>query len=107
MVAIVFLVVQAASVLVFGGLGLFIAFISDSCGASSVCDTDRIAIGMMTPLAVAVIFFLVSLVQTIVRMRADKSVWWVPIVWTVLSAGGVVLGFAIAESGVSPNGSLL
>lgn len=106
-VAIVFLVLQAASALVFGAFGLFIAFVSDSCGASSTCNTDLIAIGMMTPLAVAVIFFIVSLVLTIVRMRDGRSVWWVPIVFTVLSAGGIVLGFVIAASGVSPNGTLL
>jgi zinc transporter ZupT len=105
--AIVLLVLQAFSVLLFGGLGLFIAFISDSCGASSTCDSDRIALGMMTPLGVSVLLFVVSLVQVVLRMRADRSVWWVPIVWTVLSAGGVVLGFVVAESGVAPNGSLV
>lgn len=106
-VAVLLLVLQAASVLVFGGIGLFIAFVSDSCGASSVCDTDRIAIGMMTPLGVAVAFFLISLVQTIARIRAGRSAWWVPILWTVLSASGVVIGFMIAASGVAPNGSLV
>ena len=106
-VAILFLVGQAVSVLVFGGFGLFIAFVSDSCGSSSTCDTGRIALGMMTPLAVALLLFIVSLVQTIKRMRDGKSAWWVPILWTVLSASGVVLGFVIAASGVSSNGSLL
>lgn len=107
MAAILLLVVQAASVLVFGAFGLFIAFVSDSCGASSVCNTDRIAIGMMTPFGVAVVFFVISLVQAIIRMRAGKSAWWVPIVWTVLSASGIVIGFMIAASGVAPDGSLL
>ena len=40
---IILLILQAGSVVVFGAFGLFIAFMSDSCGASSVCDTDRIA----------------------------------------------------------------
>lgn len=106
-VAILFLILQAVSVVVFGGLGLFVAFVSDSCGSSSTCDEGRIAAGMMTPLAVALLFFVISLVQTIRRMRAGKSVWWVPIVWTLLSASGVVLGFLVAISGVADNGSLL
>jgi len=106
-VAILLLALQAGSVVIFGGLGLFIAFVSDSCGSSSDCDTGRIALGMMTPLVVAVAFFVVSLVQTIKRLRAGRSAWWVPIVWTVLSASGVVLGFVIAASGVSSSGSLL
>lgn len=106
-VAILLLVLQAGSVLVFGALGLFIAFISDSCGASSVCDTDRIALGMMTPFGVAVLFFVISLVHTIKRMASGNSAWWVPILWTVLSASGVVIGFMVAASGVAPDGSLV
>ena len=96
-----------AIVLLFGGVGLFIAFVSDSCGSSSTCDTDRIAIGMMIPLGVSVLFFVISLVQVIRRVRADKSAWWVPILWTVLSASGIIIGFAVAASGVAPNHSLV
>ncbi|WP_209722585.1 hypothetical protein [Marmoricola sp. OAE513] len=106
-IPIILLVLQVGSVLVFGAFGLFIAFISDSCGASSTCDTDRIALGMMTPLGVAVLFFLISLVHSIKRMRADESAWWVPIVWTTLSASGIVIGFIVAASGVAANGSLV
>lgn len=104
---IVLLVLQAGSVLVFGGFGLFIAFISDSCGSSSTCDTNRIALGMMTPLAVSVVLFVVSLVHAIARMRGGRSAWWVPILWTFLSAFGIVIGFMVAASGVSSNGSLV
>ena len=93
-VAILGLVVQAFAGLVFSGFGLFIAFVSDSCGASSECDTDRIALGMMTPLAVCIVLFIVSLVMTLKRMADGRSCWWVPILWTVLSFGGIILGFA-------------
>jgi Family of unknown function (DUF6264) len=104
---IVFLVLQAVSVLVFGGMGLFIAFISDSCGSSSTCDDGRIAAGMMTPLGVSVLLFVVALIHAITRMRAHRSSWWVPVLWTLLSVGGVVLGFFVAASGVAPDHSLV
>lgn len=106
-IAILGLVVQAGSVLVFGGFGLFIAFVSDSCGASSECNEDLIAAGMMTPLVVSVVIFVVSLVMTIKRFADGRSVWWVPIVWTVVSMGGIVLGFVVATAGVAPNGELV
>lgn len=105
-VAIIGLVVQALAGLVFSGFGLFIAFVSDSCGASSECDTDRIALGMMTPMAVCILFFVISLVMTIRRIAQGRPAWWVPILWTVLSFGGIILGFVVASSGVAPNGSL-
>jgi hypothetical protein len=106
-VAFVLLFAQAFSVLLFGGVGLFIAFVSDSCGSSSTCDDGRIAVGMMIPLGISALFFLISLIQVIRRVRADKSAWWVPILWTALSASGIVIGFAVAASGVAPNHSLL
>lgn len=104
---VVLLVLQALAVLVFGGLGLFIAFVSDSCGASATCDSDRIALGMMTPVVVAALFFVVSLVWSVKRLAQSRVAWWVPILMTVLSASGVVLGFAVAASGVHGNGSLV
>jgi hypothetical protein len=107
LVAFLLLFVQAFSVLLFGGVGLFIAFVSDSCGSSSTCDDGRIAAGMMIPLGVSALFFLISLVQTIRRVRANRSAWWVPLVWTFLSASGIVIGFAVAASGVAPNHSLV
>ena len=93
--------------MVFGAFGLFIAFVSDSCGSSTTCNTNLIAVGMLTPFAVAVLFFVISLVHTIKRIRANKPAWWVPVMWTVLSFGGIGAGFVVAIAGVSKNGSLL
>lgn len=105
-ITIVLLVLQALSVLVFGAFGLFIAFVSDSCGASARCNTDLIGAGMVTPLVVSVVLFVVSLVHSVAFMRAHKYSWWIPLLWTVLSGGGIALGFVVALSGVSSNGSL-
>ena len=104
---IVLLVLQAAGVLVFAAAGLFVVFVSDSCGAGdTTCDGGRIAWGVMTPPLVAAAFFVLSLIWSIKRMAQSRLAWWVPILMTVLSAGGVVLGFAIAASGVH-HGSLV
>jgi len=104
---IVLLVLQAAGVLVFAAAGLLIVFVSDSCGAAdTTCDSGRIAWGVMTPPLVAAAFFVISLVWSIKRMAQSRLAWWVPILMTVLSVGGVVLGYVIAASGVH-NGNLL
>jgi hypothetical protein len=104
---IVLLVLQGLGIFLFGALGLFIVFVSDSCGsADTTCDGGRIAWGVMTPPLVAVVLFVVSLVWSIKRMAQSRTAWWVPVLMTVLSAGGVVLGFVIAASGVH-NGNLL
>ncbi|WP_246004987.1 DUF6264 family protein [Nocardioides marmorisolisilvae] len=104
---IVLLVLQALGILVFGAFGLFIVFVSDSCGSSSTtCDDGRIAWGVMTPPLVAAGLFVISLIWSIKRMAQSRPAWWVPILMTVLSVGGVVLGFAIAASGVH-NGNLV
>lgn len=83
-------------------LGLFIAFASDSCGASSTCNEGLITLGMVTPLAVVALCFVLSLFFTIRRLQAGRMAWWVPLVFTVLSVSGLVLGFALASAGVTP-----
>ncbi|MFL6109142.1 MAG: DUF6264 family protein [Marmoricola sp.] len=104
---IVLLVLQACGVLVFGAFGLFLVFVSDSCGAGdTTCDGGRIAWGVMTPPLVAATFFVVALVWAIKRMAQNRVAWWVPVLMTVLSVSGVVLGYLIAASGVH-DGNLL
>jgi len=104
---IVLLVLQAAGVLFFGAFGLFIIFVADSRGAAeTTCDGGRIAWGTMTPPLVATAFFVASLIWSIKRLAQSRPAWWVPILMTVLSVSGVVLGYVIAASGVH-NGNLL
>jgi hypothetical protein len=79
-----------------------VVFFSDSCGASSTCDTDLVAtgflIGTFGPAALAVIV----LVFTVVWMVRRHISFWIPIAGAVLAAGIVGLAVLIATGGVTP-----
>jgi uncharacterized BrkB/YihY/UPF0761 family membrane protein len=82
--------------------GALVAFVSDSCGASSTCNTDLVStafiIGTFGPAALAVIV----LVFTIVWMVRRHISFWIPIAGAVFAAGIVALAYLIASSGVTP-----
>jgi uncharacterized membrane protein YhaH (DUF805 family) len=102
-VSILLLIGQAVVGAVLSFMGLFISMASDSCGASSTCNEGLIGAGVATPLVVVVVSFVVSLIFTIRRLAAGRMAWWIPVVGTVVSVGGLFLGFAIASMGVTPN----
>ncbi len=101
--SVILLIVQALVGAVLSYLGLFIAFFSDSCGASSTCNESLITLGMATPVTVAALCLVISLVWTVKRLVAGRMAWWVPVLWTALSLVGLVLGFVFASAGVTPN----
>ena len=82
--------------------GASVLFFSDSCGASSTCNTDLVAtgflIGTFGPAALAVIV----LVFTVVWMVRQHISFWIPIAGAVLAAGIVGLAIVIATGGVTP-----
>lgn len=94
--AIVFLVVQALAAAVFAFLGIMLVFVSDSCGTTT-CNTNLIVVGMAITGLVPIGLWVVSLVHLIVRIRRQQSVWWVPLVWLVVSGlvalGGILTAF--------------
>jgi hypothetical protein len=97
---IVLLVVMVGLALLASFLSFFLAFASDSCGASVTCDTDRIAAGMLVamigPLAVAVLALIAAVVVLVLRRMA----FWIPIVGIALVVGVFVGGAALTASGV-------
>jgi uncharacterized membrane protein YhaH (DUF805 family) len=102
-VSILLLFGQALVGAVLSFMGLFNSMVSDSCGASSTCNDGLIVAGVATPLVVVLVCFVLSLIFTIKRLSAGRMAWWIPLVWTVVSVGGLFLGFAIASMGVTPN----
>jgi hypothetical protein len=82
--------------------GALVAFASDSCGATSTCNTDMVGtafvIGTFGPAALAVIV----LIFTIVWMVRRHISFWIPLAGAVLAAGIVGLAYALAGSGVTP-----
>lgn len=99
---VVLLVLYLGGVLLGSGSSFFLAFAGDSCGASSVCNYDQIANGMMIVLVgpwVPVIFVLGGAILLLVTKRLA---FWLPLVGGALTIAIVVVGWMVATSGVQP-----
>jgi hypothetical protein len=101
-VTVVLLVLALGIAAVGSFLGLMLAFASDSCGASTTCDTNQIglgitvaAIGVWPPILIAIVL---SIVFLVLRFRA----FWIPIVAILLMAGVWAAGAAMTFGAISP-----
>ncbi|TDP98683.1 hypothetical protein AXZ95_2585 [Leifsonia sp. 115AMFTsu3.1] len=101
-ILLVFAVVVAA-ILTFAAF--FLAFASDPCGASTVCDTDRMGVGFVIALFGPGVVTLITVVVTVVLLIVRRISFWVPIAGILLAVGVWVGGAALVISGV-PGASL-
>lgn len=99
---IVLLVLMAGLGFVLFFFSFFLAFASDSCGASSVCDTDLIATGMLVAMILPIAAGVLALIAAIIVLVVKRVAFWIPIVGMALMVGAFALGAAIATSGVQP-----
>ncbi|HWI30484.1 MAG TPA: hypothetical protein VNT50_03270 [Microbacterium sp.] len=79
--------------------GFFLAMASDPCGAVE-CNTDLIATGMLTAVALPWVFLLLAAVVAIVLLVRRHVAFWVPLVAAPLVIASWFIGAAIATSGV-------
>lgn len=70
--------------------GLFLVFITDSCGSSSTCDTDSFATWWIVAMAAPLVGFAVTLIVSIVRLARKRKAFWIPL------AGTAIFGAAFA-----------
>ena len=97
---IVLIVLSLGGAVVASFLGLFVlAFGSDSCVARE-CNYDVMSTGMMIGLIGPWIPVVIAMIVAIVLLVLRRLAFWVPLVGGVLSIGALILGFAIAASGV-------
>ena len=83
----------------------FLVFASDPCGASTVCDTDRMSAGFfLALLGPGVVTGAAGIVAVVLLIRRRIS-FWVPLVGIVLAVGVWIGGAALVISGV-PGASL-
>ena len=99
---IVLLVLMVGAALLASFLSLFLAFAGDSCGASSVCDYDLMATGMMVAMIGPLLVGLLALVAAIIVLVLKRIAFWIPLVGILLIVGVFVGGFALTASGVTP-----
>lgn len=83
-------------------LGFFLAFASDSCGASSVCDYDRMANGMMTATYGVWAPVLIVVILSIVLLALRRLAFWVPLVGILLTIALVVTGGVLVFGAATP-----
>ena len=103
-VTIVLLVVTALLGLLASFLGVMLVMASDSCGASSVCDDDLIALGVLVAVVAPWVCWVPALVVVVVRQVRHLLTWWVPILAGVAYVPLVVAAFLVVDAGVRPIG---
>jgi hypothetical protein len=102
---IVLLVVAGAVAVGLTFFAFFLVFASDPCGASTVCDTDRMSAGFFLALLGPGAVTLVAVIVAVVLLVLRRISFWVPIVGILLAVGVWVGGAALVVSGV-PGASL-
>jgi uncharacterized membrane protein (DUF485 family) len=99
---IILLVVYLGWTLLCCFAGALVVFASDSCGASSTCNSDLVATGFLLGTFGPAALALIVVVFTIVWMVRRHISFWIPVAGAVLAAGIVGLAYVIASSGVTP-----
>ncbi len=102
MLTIVLLVVYLVVTAMGSFLGFFLAFASDSCGASSVCDYDRMGTGMTIAVYGVWAPVLIVLILSIVLLALRRLAFWVPLVGILLTIALVVTGGVLVFGAASP-----
>jgi hypothetical protein len=97
---IVLLVVMIGAALLGSFFAVFLAFGGDSCGASSVCDYDRMSTGMLIALVGPLVVGLLALIAAIIVLVLRRVAFWIPIVGIVLIVGVFLGGAALTMSGI-------
>ncbi|WP_438853596.1 hypothetical protein [Agromyces sp. M3QZ16-3] len=99
---IVLLVLMAGLAFVLLFFSFFLAFASDSCGASSACDYDRMGTGMLLAMILPIVVAAIALIAAVVVLVLKRIAFWIPIAGMVLMVGAFALGAALTASGVQP-----
>ena len=98
---IVLLVLMIGVALVASFFSFFLAFASDSCGASAVCDYDRIGLGMLVAMIGPLLVGLIALIAAVIVLVLKRIAFWIPIAGIVLIGAIFVGAVALTASGVS------
>lgn len=97
---IVLLIAYLLGTLVASFSAFFLAFAGDSCGASSVCDENQMANGMMIALYAVWIPALFVVIGAIVLLVLRRLAFWVPLVGGALTIIISIIGWAVTISAV-------
>ena len=82
-------------------LGMLFSMASDGCIGDAPCSSGQIMSGVLVAAASPVLTYLVALVVVVLRVRARRRTWWVPLLALFVGAGLWILGGVIAALGAS------
>ena len=99
-VSILLLVLALGVGLVLFTIAPFLVMASDSCGASTVCDTGQIGSGFLLAWIGPAVVIVIGIVATIILLIVRRLAFWVPLVASLLAIGVFALGAAIVIGGV-------
>lgn len=91
-IVLVVLLLAVAGVLVV--FAPFLAFASDPCGGSTVCNTGQLGVGILIAFVGPVIVALLSIAATVVLLVLRRLAFWAPLAGMVLSV--IAWGFGAA-----------
>ena len=97
---IVLLVIGGAIAIGLTFFAFFLVFASDPCGASTVCDTDRMSAGFFLALLGPGAVTIAAIIVAVVLLIRRRISFWVPLVGIVLAVGVWIGGAALVISGV-------
>ncbi len=85
---------------VFGSFaGIFLVFLSDSCG-STTCNSDQMGFGITLATLGVWLPIVASVIVSIVFLVLRRRTFWVPIAGIVLAAAVWALGFALTAGAI-------
>lgn len=94
----VFVLVLLATTGVAALVGLSLPMAAGGCGDG--CSPTQMQIGYVVALALPIIFALVSILTTIIRLRLRKIAYWVPLLGTAAAGIGLMIGAWISLSAI-------
>ena len=98
--SVVFAVLGSGRAVVLGVIGALLAFVSDSCGASTACDYSQLSAGILIAILLPSVVTVIFIVWMIVRLVRRKRAFWVPLVGAVAAVIGWGIGYLVATSAV-------
>lgn len=97
---VVLLIAMAAVAVVAAFGGVFLVFVTDSCGSVGRCNDAAVTSGVLTGAVGPLVVALIAAVVAVVRLVRRRMAFWVPVVGLVLIVAVLVLGYLLTASGV-------
>lgn len=97
---VILLVVTVIAASIASLFGLFLAFMSDSCGAVGECNIDQLGVGMALAVGGVWLAPVAAIVAAVVLLVLRRRAFWVALLGLVLVGAIWALGFALAAGAV-------